>query len=329
MAYKKIKKICEVCGEEFLGTPIKKCCSKDCTRKLLSKIKSGVPLIKTCEYCGKEYEVKKEREKKTQKYCSKECAHNATRGVSLLERGFSQEEYEKHISRVIKRNKSHSGKTYEEIFGKEQTKKMINEKVKQMSGSNNNMSYESVMKRFNLKTFEEAKRKMPATGRTGESHPFFGKHHSVESKIKMINTFEKKKSLISSGKISYGYFDNIYFQGTWELKFIIDCIENNIPIKRYDLEPIYYEYEGKPHHYFPDFIINENKIIEIKGIDKNDKKTIYKMKIAQEKYGDRYKILYDVGQNQNADSFLRLIKNKFKDRLEIKYHSYKMEEIYV
>ena len=44
------------------------------------------------------------------------------------------------------------------------------------------------------------------------------------------------------------------------------CDDNHIPIKRYDLEPIEYLDEvGKSRKYFPDFIINDSTIIEIKG----------------------------------------------------------------
>ncbi len=321
MPYKKIERICEICGTKFLGIPTKKCCSRKCSNKLIAIARTGNPLTKICEYCKKEMIITTEREKREQKYCSKECADNAVIGVSLLDRGFSQKEYDKHINRTIDRNKNNTGKTYESIYGKEQAEKMILEKIKQMTGKKNNMSYESVMERFNLDTLEEACEMMPATGRFSELHPFFGKHHSVKSKIQMIETMEKNGSSIGWNRISNGKFDGIYFQGTWELKYIIDCIENNISIKRFDLEPIYYEFEDKPHHYFPDFIINENEIIEIKGLDKNNIKTIYKMKVAK-KLHDNYKILYDVDQKQNPKTFLRLMKNKYKERLEIKYNPY-------
>jgi len=321
MPYKKRNRICEICGKEFLGIPTKKCCSRDCSNKLIAKKRTGEPLIKYCEFCNKKMVITTEREKREQKYCSKKCTDDSVRGVTLLDRGFSQEEYDKHIQRIVERNKSNSGKTYSDIYGEEQAKKMVLEKVEQMKGSNNNMSYESVMERFEIDNFEEAREMMPATGRFGELHPFYGKHHSVESKKQMINTMEKSGGFIGWGRISNGSFDDIYFQGTWELKYIIDCKENNIPIKRFDLEPIYYEYEGNPHHYFPDFIINKNEIVEIKGLDKNNKKTIHKMKVAKEK-SMKYEILFDVGQNQSPKTFLKNMKSKYKDRLEIKYNPY-------
>jgi len=161
---------------------------------------------------------------------------------------------------------------------------------------------------------------MPATGRFGEKHPFYGKHHTIESKKKMMETF-KKNGNTGFHNICSGYFDRIYWQGSWELKYIIDNIEKGNKIKRFDLNPIKYIYKEKIHHYFPDFIINNEKIIEIKGRDRGRKKTIIKIEEAK-KQNKNLKILYDVGQKQNPKTFYRLTKEKYEDRLNIVYNVY-------
>jgi len=318
MPYKKRERICEICGKTFLGIPTKKCCSQECTSELMASHRRNEVLIKVCENCKTEYSVSTEKAKKEQKYCSKKCAWEASKGVSLLDRGYSQEEYDKYIQRTIKRNKSLTGQTWEESFGEEVAAEMRKKATENFSGKKNNMSYESVMERFNLDTLEEACEMMPATGRFGELHPFYGKHHSVESKIQMVKTMEENGMF---GKSSNGLFNHIAFQGTWELKYIIDCIENNISIKRYDLEPIYYEFKGEPHHYFPDFIINESEIIEIKGMFWNKEKIKCKKEAAKLIYNN-YKMITDVGQRQNPKTFLKNMKNKYKEKLEIKYNPY-------
>ena len=180
------------------------------------------------------------------------------------------------------------------------------------------MSYESLMERMDIDSVEEARELMPATGRFGKLHPFYGEHHRVESKKQMIETMETKGMF---GRSVNGMFDGLAFQGTWELKYIIDCKENNVPIKRFDLEPIEYVFEGKVHHYFPDFIINEINVIEIKGMFWN-KTQINKKKEAAEKIY-KYSLITDVGQNQNPKTFIRLMKSKYDDRLILKNNPYK------
>jgi hypothetical protein len=95
----------------------------------------------------------------------------------------------------------------------------------------------------------------------------FGKSHTLEAKKKMI----EKNSNMGNWNVYQGYFDDIFWQGTWELSYIIYCIENKIKIKRYDIDPIEYLDGEKIRHFFPDFIIEENKIVEIKGKFKNEK----------------------------------------------------------
>ena len=66
-----------------------------------------------------------------------------------------------------------------------------------------------------------------------------------------------------SGRGKHGYYKGIYCDSTYELAYLIYCLDHNIDIKRCN-ETFEYEYEGKIHKYTPDFIV-ENTIIEIKG----------------------------------------------------------------
>ena len=334
MANRPRKYICEICGEEAETTNSKipkTCKNKDCRSKYKSLTNGNIGkqkgkwVTKICPNCGSSFETRISREKT---YCSNLCSLRSEErkenlkekytGVSLLDRGYSEKKLQEHIDRNTKRNKSLTGQKWEESFG-EEVAIIMKEKMSQINSSSGNpMSYESVMERLEIDSFEEAREKMPATGRFGEKHPFFGKHHSVKSKTQMIETFEKNGHF----NILCGYFDKIYFQGTWELKYIIDCIENNIPIKRFDLEPIYYEFEGKPHHYFPDFIINGNVIVEIKG-RLFDPARIEKKKNIAKKTIKNFKHITDVGQKQNPKTFLRLMKSQYKERLQLVNNPYK------
>ena len=66
-----------------------------------------------------------------------------------------------------------------------------------------------------------------------------------------------------SGRSKHGYYKEIWCDSTYELAYLIYCLDHNIDIKRCS-ETFEYEYEGKKHKYHPDFIVN-NELIEIKG----------------------------------------------------------------
>ena len=60
-------------------------------------------------------------------------------------------------------------------------------------------------------------------------------------------------------------YKDIYFDSSWELKYYMFCIDHDIPIKR-ATEHFNFIYNGEPwHKYTPDFIINNNEYVEIKG----------------------------------------------------------------
>lgn len=101
----------------------------------------------------------------------------------------------------------------------------------------------------------------------------------------------------------YGWYKGYYCDSSWELAFVVYCLDNNIPIKR-NTERFEYIVEDKTHYFIPDFIINDNEYIEIKGLQ--DKHWEYKQKsfpniiflfrneikkyldYAKEKYGTKF-----------------------------------------
>lgn len=89
---------------------------------------------------------------------------------------------------------------------------------------------------------------------------FKGKHHSVETKHKISLS---KRGNNYGNRSKKGYYKNFYCDSTYELVYVIYCLDHQIGIKRCDT---YYEYEynGSKHLYFPDFEI-DGCIIEIKG----------------------------------------------------------------
>ena len=59
------------------------------------------------------------------------------------------------------------------------------------------------------------------------------------------------------------FYDNEYFDSSWELAFYIYHKLNGISIYR-NIDPILYEFDNKTHRYYPDFLVN-GQLYEIKG----------------------------------------------------------------
>ena len=65
------------------------------------------------------------------------------------------------------------------------------------------------------------------------------------------------------GRGKKGWYKGFYFDSSWELAFIVYCLDHDIPIMR-NKQKFPYIFEEKTRSYYPDFII-ENKFYEIKG----------------------------------------------------------------
>lgn len=62
-----------------------------------------------------------------------------------------------------------------------------------------------------------------------------------------------------------GYYSGIWCDSTYELVFVVFCLDHNIPFRR-NADGFTYFYEGKYHLFYPDFIVNDRFYVEIKGI---------------------------------------------------------------
>ena len=75
------------------------------------------------------------------------------------------------------------------------------------------------------------------------------------------------------------------------------CEHNGIKIRRYDQEPIEYIDENtQSRKYYPDFIINNNDIVEIKGSGlwyrKNYNRNLLKIEAAKKRF-DSFVVIFD------------------------------------
>ena len=99
--------------------------------------------------------------------------------------------------------------------------------------------------------------------------PFKGKHHTEESKrllsVKMTEVNHECHNRYSWGK--KGWYDGVFFMSTYELVYYIYMRDTGSNIVRCK-QRFKYFYEDKYHYYTPDFILNNNTFVEVKGLER-------------------------------------------------------------
>ena len=122
-----------------------------------------------------------------------------------------------------------------------------------------------------------------------------------------------------NARVSRYFYDNILFDSMAELAFYIKCIDENIKIKRCEERFEYNNSRGDIHFYEPDFIINENQLVEIKGdhlIPDENGHNVYTRK-------DKNKTRADIARDNN------LCKFKLMKELNVKIILYSELEEYI
>ena len=112
------------------------------------------------------------------------------------------------------------------------------------------------------------------------------------------------------GKFKYGWFKEIWCDSSWELAYLLYCLDHNITIQR-NTEGFPYIWQGSVHRYFPDFYLPDtNTYVEIKGYkSERDVEKIAQfdklllvieaksmqpiLEYVQQKYGKDFTVLYE------------------------------------
>jgi hypothetical protein len=66
-----------------------------------------------------------------------------------------------------------------------------------------------------------------------------------------------------SGRGKKGWYKEFFCDSSWELAYVIYCLDHSIKIER-NTKKLKYVFDGKERTYIPDFLVNQN-LIEIKG----------------------------------------------------------------
>ena len=229
--------------------------------------------IYKCKYCGQEFDSKRKLKghitgKHKLKFCNI-CGNYITTG-----------NYKKHIEFCRENYKPY----YCEKCGKLVTKKFGSGKFCSRKCANSRIQTDEQNKRRSIKlkynphgfaSFRyKIKRKQESINKIckyrenpnrckicGKILDYDHKFNKVCSKtcLKLYLSNKTGGYREGSGRSNHGYYKGIYCASTYELVYLIYCLDNNIPIKRFD-KCLYYKNEK----YYPDFILN-GIIIEIKG----------------------------------------------------------------
>ena len=240
---------------------------------------------------------------------------------------------EKSRERITQYNKNQKGKTFEERLGIEtaiKTRKKLSEIGLNGRGAKG--------LKWTKEQKEHLKQVRPNTGTYEEK---FGEEKAKKIKQK-ISRFMSGPDCPSRGKPApqgsgngwSGWYKGWYFRSFLELSYMINVIEKqklnwkNGELKEYKIP--YIDYDGKQRNYFPDFVIENKIIIEIKPKNlKNSQVVLSKKQGALEwckKYNFEYQlILSNEFQNLTKEEIKILHdsnKIKFIDRYEEKYKNW-------
>ena len=112
-----------------------------------------------------------------------------------------------------------------------------------------------------------------------------------------------------SGRGKKGWYKNYFCDSSWELAWVIYNLDHNIKFER---NKQYYEYlfEGKVLKFYPDFILENNSLIEIKGY--KSKQSLFKEKTFQDikfLYYEDLKEVFKYVENKYGKDYIKLYEN--------------------
>jgi hypothetical protein len=125
--------------------------------------------------------------------------------------------------------------------------------------------------------------------------------HTEKTKQRLSEIAKERKLggyVRGSGRGKKGWYKGFFCDSSWELAYVVYCLENNIDIKR-NTEKRQYIWKDKIKNYIPDFIIN-GTLTEVKGF-----KT--EQWLAKLEANPDVKVLYE----KDLKPILEYVKNKY------------------
>jgi hypothetical protein len=263
---------------------------QNCCRKDKHILKKDNNLVAYCSKCNKEHYFKTERwyNNFLNKAClCKDCLYKEKyigkfiRNCPECKKEITYKDL-KNVEYCNKHNILCSSCTKKKIMQSKEVKEKISNASK---GQNNPMAnrsfYEVWLQKYGEEVANEKLKKFKencSQRYKGENNPMYG-----------------KPSPKRSGNGYSGYYKEHYFRSILELSYLKYLLDSNIRFescenKKYRIE---YQLDNKQQTYFPDFcLLDTEEIIEIKPKNLlNNKINKVKFEAAQNKYGNRFKVL--------------------------------------
>lgn len=226
---------CKYCGQEF-----------DCKRKLKGHI-TGKHKLEFCNICGKYITIS-----------------NYNKHIKSCEKIHKSYYCEKCGKLVIK--KFGSGKFCSRKCANSRVQTLEQNKLRSIKLKSNPHGFTSLQYKIKRKQqlinkickYRENPNKCKICGKILDYNHKFNKVCS-KTCLKLYLSNKTGGYREGSGRSNHGHYKGIYCASTYELVYLIYCLDNNIPIKKFDGCLIF-----DNDKYFPDFILND-VIIEIKG----------------------------------------------------------------
>jgi hypothetical protein len=128
-----------------------------------------------------------------------------------------------------------------------------------------------------------------------------GTPHTEETKQRLSEVAKERKLggyVQGSGRGKKGWYKGFFCDSSWELAYVVYCLEHNIDIKR-NTKKRQYIWQGVVKNYIPDFIV-QGTITEVKGF-----KT--EQWLAKLEANPDVKVLYET----DLEPVLEYVKNKY------------------
>jgi len=97
-----------------------------------------------------------------------------------------------------------------------------------------------------------------STGKASTPEKEFERRSKIKEKSQNNGGYRQ-----GSGRGKKGWYKGFFCDSSWELAYLIYCLDHDINIQR-NIERRTYIWEGKNKNYIPDFIV-DNQLVEIKG----------------------------------------------------------------
>lgn len=154
------------------------------------------------------------------------------------------------------------GKHYRKFITDSEKWRKRNSEAQKIAQNKKSTKEKQVISQKRRHTNPEVKKQYRKIGKSLWKNPVYREKVSASLKKKWEDPVYANK-VFQNSKVQYhGTYEGLRYQSLVELSFILWCKENKYKVSRYNLKPIKY---SQNRNYYPDFIINDNVIVEVKG----------------------------------------------------------------